>query len=332
MKTRIPLVATFLMTASIAVAGSISRPSIPGPGILEDPAGPFGSAQLLGNSPDVQWASPSCSTIGCPTVGNRVPQEGDPDFIGPIRPPKTDDAALDKAIADQKSLSPDDTYIKLGDGTFAQIFKDGSIAINTANMCGIPKSPEEAKKNNPALVAALAQLEEKKLEKEKMDSSINGGRDSINEPGNKKSTPPGGHMASMTSGSDSNGGNQDTGGNAGSNDGNDLGEGLGAMNDTGTSSAGTGIGTDGSSGGLGASGEVKVGKIDGAVAKAEAEKSEGYTYNAIRAAAQNSARVGEGVKAAFADPHNAGRPNVDDTYGDGKEVGKTQASANGDAR
>lgn len=328
MNTRIPLVATFLMTASTAMAGAISRPSIP-----DDPAGIFGPFQVM--QPDVQWASPDCTRIPCRTVGSPttpVPKEGDPGFIGPLSrpnapvspgerepeeivvtgrrpkaalPPPFPAESFQKELADARADN-EHQIVDMGDNRYGVII-DGKVAVCGMGQCNVPRKMTDAEATK---FAADKQL----------DSSINSGKGSINDPANNKGT--GNTPVSLSSTDNSDGG---------TNDGQALGDGLSALgNDSDTPGAGTGIGgPDGP--GLGASAEVKVGKIDCGADKAQCEP-DGITYNGLKPLAKTLGRLEAAAAAAnlLDDRPDTGRINVDSTLGGKKRQGDVDAVANGD--
>ena len=354
MNTRTPLAAAaLLLMASSVMAqpyavpnggnfpngnsmGNVSLTEMNGPG------GDFAPMQFMGTSPDVQWADPKCNFIPCNTVDSAKSGKAQ--------------AALEKRIADQKRLTPDDTIVDMGNGKdFGIISTDAKgnkmISIDNGSSCGLaqPMSEDEVKKFAPQ----IAKDEARKADKAQMDTSINGDKNGmkINADNTQKGaatpptpagapsdTPSSGYqdgasvvrgLGGNSSGGDSSGGDSsggDTAGGDSSGGGGMAGADAGGTSGGASGSIGEG-GTSGKSGGEG--GGKKAIAYSGVKAKQEADAKPGYEFLGVRAAAEGSVGIGAGVKAAFNEGANAARPNVDDTYGDGKDVGKTQALANG---
>lgn len=205
MNTRNPLAAALLLIASSAAAQPLPQAGSGGQfsggnsnpgfnlGSMTDPAGAFGPTQFMGTSPDVQWADPKCNFIPCNTVDSAKSGK--------------DQAALEKRMAEQKKLTPNDTVVDMGDGkSFGIIFVDDkgnkTISIDNGSSCGMPRAltPEEDSK----FAAQIAKGESKKADQTQADKSINGDKggmkinsfeNSINGDG---TTPPAGSKGAQT--------------------------------------------------------------------------------------------------------------------------------------
>ncbi|MDD5303734.1 MAG: hypothetical protein PHS14_11585 [Elusimicrobia bacterium] len=346
MNIKTPLAAALLMTASAAVAQLLPAPAqgSPSSGItlagMTDPAGPFGGAQFLGNSPDVAWADPGCTHVPCAVKDDKSGK------------PSWDQAALDKAIAEQKALTPNMPVVDMGDGTYALDLGDGTVSIGTAFSCGIPRKMTDAQK---AKFAAQADKDKAKKDADEQiaksvngdgSKSINNGKGAINgdggAPGGGKASPGGPGAFSLTSngsGAPGAGDGADTppenpaANSGGRQDGETL-AGMQASMDGGTpSSFSSGSAFASASGGgqgeVAAAGKQAVIKVNGN----EAVRSfAGYTWRKNADAEANAKRGAEAVKAAFTEGSGSGRVTVDSTIGDGEYLGKTQAVSNGPAK
>ena len=328
MNTRTPLAAALLLAASTATAQPLAPAPTPNGGLfaggvynpMADPAGAFGAIQAI--PPDVKWARADCQRI----------------------PSKT---ALQQRMEDQKKLTPNEAIVDMGDGeSFGIIFTDDkgkkTISIDNGMSCGMPRALTDAEQSKFAV--QIAKGDAQKVDAAQMDKSINGDKNGMKinadntspnvaakDPpptpaGAPDNTPSSGYQdgANMmrglggdSSGGDSSGGDASGGGMAGGDAGGTSGGATGAI--------GSG-GTAGKSGGEG--GKKKAIAYSGVKARQEAEAKQGYEFLAVGAAAKGSEGIGAGVRAAFNEGANASRPNVDDTYGDGKQLGKTQAAAN----
>jgi len=280
--------------------------------------------------PGVQWASPDCQRIPCRTVGSPggdVPYDQQPGFIGPPAPPKVNAGpppfppeVFQQELANAQAESPN-PVIDMGDGRYGAVLEDGTVAVCGLGQCAMPRPASDF----PGLEAKIQDARQQAASINSGMNSLNDGSGSIN--GGNKSTPnksaPGADEPVNLANSGRTGAATDMGPTP--NGGGSAGD-IGAefAGDLERLSGGTGAEIASSGGGYDSPsyGSNEIVKIDGAVARAEAEKS-GYTYTRIDDAAKNTESIIKGGEKAF-DTSNgrADAPPVNEKY-----LGKIQAVA-----
>lgn len=280
--------------------------------------------------PGTQWASPDCQRIPCRTVGSPggdVPYDQQPGFIGPPAPPKTPSGPppfppelFQQELANAQAQSPN-PVIDMGDGRYGAVLEDGTVAVCGQGQCAMPRPASDF----PGLEAKIQDARQQNASINSGMNSLNDGSGSIN--GDNKSTPnkstPGADEPVDLANSGRTGSTTDMGPTPyGNSSAGSIGEEFGGDLERLSGGTGVEVASAGDSYNSPPYMAEEVVKIDGAKAKAEADKA-GYTYTRIDAAAKNTEAIIKGGERAF-DTTNGriGDPPVNEKY-----LGKIQAVA-----
>jgi hypothetical protein len=123
-----------------------------------------GPIQLLGNSPDVKWASPDCTHIPCrlaDSPASGLPYDRQPGFIGPPAPPQNnlppafDPKDFQKELAAARAESQN-TIVDMGDNRYGVVLEDGTVSVCGSGLCSMPRPASEFPKLAEQIQAAVS--------------------------------------------------------------------------------------------------------------------------------------------------------------------------------